>query len=145
MSNGNKFKGNKNKKSFRKKNPHPDFDENLDEYAKVISLQGGKHLTIQLLESKEKQVSAIIKGCHHRKIWYTKDELIIVRPLDNLYEVQGKVPPDELKSVQILFDKLEGIHNNSFVFDNNNPDENKGERKINANNIDEFEFDFDAI
>jgi translation initiation factor IF-1 len=157
MSNGNKFKGNNAKKSFRKKNPYIDFDEKLDEYGKVLSMQGGKHLTVQLLDnSKGKTVSAIIKGIHHRKIWYAKDELVIIRPLGNLYEVQGKVAEDDIKAIQRRFDKLEGNNNGLCVLnddddDNDNDDDADNSqrlRKINVDNKDKSdmsEFDFNAI
>ena len=143
MPNGNKFKGNKGKKGWRKKNPNSIFDEKVDEYAKVISLQGGKHLTIQLLDSKEKHVSALIKGSHHRKIWYKKEELIIVRFLENLYEVQGKVSAEETKTIQRLFDKLDGNDNNDIIFDDNT-DINDPNKTINDTNVDD-DFNFDDI
>lgn len=149
MPNGNKFKGNNKKKGFRKKNPYTDFDETIDEYAKVLSLQGGKHLTVQLLsDTKDKTVSAIIKGSHHRKIWYKKDELVIVRSMGNLYEVQGKISNDELKIIQQQFDKLEGNTNNTFTFDDDPLDMNNTDtRKINIDTIDKNtdDFDFDSI
>lgn len=153
MSNGNKFKGNNTKKSFRKKNPYSDFDEKTDEYAKILSLQGGKHLTAQLLDNaKDKIVNALIKGSHHRKIWYKKDELIILRSFGNLYEVQGKVSEDEIKTIQRRFDMLEGNADNSFTFDDDlnldGSDNSKQLRKINVNalnNKDESAFNFDDI
>ena len=123
------------------------FDEKTDEYAKVLSLQGGKHLTAQLLDSsKDKIVSAVIKGSHHRKIWYTKDDYIIVRPFENLYEVQGKVPDDYVKTIQNKFDKLDKKSNTSYIFEDDKPEDNmeNTQQKINANSIDDA-FDFNDI
>lgn len=117
MPNGNKFKGNKGKKGRRRKNPYADFDEKTDQYAKVLSMQGGKHMTVQPLDNPNGEtVSAIIKGSHHRKIWYRKDELIVIRTIGQLVEVQGKVPMDEINSIRQKFDMLEGGDNCRLVF-----------------------------
>jgi hypothetical protein len=150
MPNGNKFKGTKKKKGFRKKNPNPDFDERLDEYALVSTIQGGKHLSVKLFNTGNDIVQAIIKGSHHRKIWYKKDEIVIIRSLGNLYEVQGKVPPDEARALKRQFDKLNTNDNTNtpFVFNDevNDSDNSEHQCKINKDDINNSDdFDFDAI
>lgn len=123
QGNGNKFKGNKAKKGKKRKNPYATFDEKFDQYAKVVNMQGGKHMTVQPLDNLNGcTVLAIIKGKHHRKVWYNKDELIVIRNIgkrDNnkdLYEVQGKVQVQENSAVRNKFDKLQGDEDNNYIF-----------------------------
>lgn len=144
--NGNKFKGSNNKKGRKKKNPIADFNAKLDEYGKIVTIQGGKHLSVQLADKKDNIVHAIIKGSHHRKIWYKKDELVIIRSLGNLYEVQGKVATNEIKKIQHIFDKLEGNDKETFIFDDNNNIDSDNSDKLNGDNNDNnSDFDFDTI
>ena len=70
--NGNKFKGNQVKKTYRKRKDEYvyDFDEKNDKFAIVTSIAGGTHLIADILDenNNKKQVRAKIMGKHHKKV-----------------------------------------------------------------------------
>lgn len=114
--NGNKFKGNKQKKGSRgRKDVYADFNQDTDHYGKILGLEGGKHASVSLLPNGN-TVRAMLRGIHHKKVWFKKDDLVIIRGDNNFAEVWGKVNDNESNQIRREFDKLEGKNNNSIVF-----------------------------
>ena len=113
--NGNKFKGNKPKKSGRRrKEVYSEFDSNTDHYGRIVTLEGGKGISVLLLDNTDgKPIHVTIRGIHHKKVWFKKDELVVVRGS----ELWGKVSEGELNRVRRNFDRLEGKGDgNAIVF-----------------------------
>lgn len=111
--NGNKFKGNKPKKSGRgRKEVYSDFDASTDHYGRIVTLEGGKGVSVLLLDNTDgKPVHVTIRGIHHKKVWFKKDELVVVRGS----ELWGKVSDGELNRVRRDFDRLEGKGDSSAI------------------------------
>src|SRR5579872_6350206 len=104
--NGNKFKGNKQKKGGRtRKEVYSDFDQKTDRYGKIVGLEGGKGISVLLLDSTDgKPVRAAIRGIHHKKVWFKKDDIVVVRG----EEIWGKVNDNEVNRIRRQFDTIEG-------------------------------------
>lgn len=111
--NGNKFKGNKPKKSGRgRKEVYSEFDSSTDHYGRIVTLEGGKGVSVLLLDNTDgKPVHVTIRGIHHKKVWFKKDELVVVRGS----ELWGKVSDGELNRVRRDFDRLEGKGDSSAI------------------------------
>jgi hypothetical protein len=104
--NGNKFKGNQVKKSKRKEEFVMDYDIEKDKYAVVTGILGGNHLQADIIEGdKRKQVRARIMGIHYRKVYFKKDDLIVVNCDGNIFEVRGRVNDNEIDNVKKQFTK----------------------------------------
>jgi hypothetical protein len=129
--NGNKFKGNKPKKSGRgRKEVYADFNPKTDHYGRIVNIEGGKHVSVVLLDSPDtKPISATIRGIHHKKVWFKKDDLVIVRDNGNMPELWGKVSENECNKVRRFFDKNSTQGNNDAnIFQNaNDSDDEEGE------------------
>jgi hypothetical protein len=128
--NGNKFKGNKQTKGVRnRKRMIADFNSGTDRYAKIVSLEGGRHAMVLPLDSTDnKPISVMIKGIHHKKIWFKRDDLVVIRD----GEIEGRVNDTDRNKVQREFDKLDGDKSSHFIFQNDNEfsdDENSGEEE----------------
>lgn len=111
--NGNKFKGNKPKKSGRgRKEVYSDFNQSTDHYGKIVSLEGGKGVSVLLLDNTDgKPIHASIRGIHHKKVWFKKEDIVVIRGS----EVWGKVSDSELNRVRRDFDRLEGKGDSSTI------------------------------
>jgi hypothetical protein len=121
--NGNIFKGNKPKKGGRgKKEMYAEFNENTDQYGKIVSKQGGKHMSVLLLNDPSKTpVHATIRGIHHKRVYMNVDDFVIVRGNGNLYEIWGKVPDSDVSRVRRDFVMAEGDDSNkNFIFQRKN-------------------------
>jgi hypothetical protein len=121
--NGNATKGNAQKKKgggFGKKEIFSDFDPVTDYYAKIINMEGGKGVSVMPLKSiDQKPVHVNIRGIHHKKVWYRKDDLVVIRGI----EIWGKVNESEHNLVKRGFDKLEGKGDGSnVIFENEEED-----------------------
>lgn len=120
--NGNKFKGNKQKKGSRgRKDVYADFNPDTDHYGKILGLEGGKHASVSLLPNGT-TIRAMLRGIHHKKVWFKKDDLVIIRGDSNFAEVWGKVNDNESNQIRRDFDKLEGKNNSSMVIFNESDD-----------------------
>jgi hypothetical protein len=139
MPNGNLFKGNKKKKGGRKrKEEFADFNPLTDQYAKIIRLEGGKHMTVQPLNApKGTTLQAIISGKHHKKVWFKKEEIIVISttPGSNYTEVVGRVKHSELKKVRAKFDELEDNEDNVFDMTDDESDKNDSDEDIDFDEI----------
>ena len=118
--NGNKFKGNKVKKGARgRKSVQGECDPTTDQYARVVCMEGGNHMQVLSLNSPNKQtIRAKIKGIHHKKVWFKKDDYIVITVDGNVAEVQCKVLDTEIKRVRNEFEKMEGVRGDA-IFDVN--------------------------
>ncbi len=158
--NGNKFKGNKAKKGGRgRKNVYAEFDSKTDQYAKVHSIEGGKHLKVIPLNSIDnKPIVALIRGIHHKRVWFKKDDLVVITGTATLMEVVGKVNEGDASKVRTKFDKLDGGKTDNIFIDENefSDEELNDENKIipqpnrpfdlsELNKADDEEFDFDKL
>jgi len=120
--NGNKFKGNKQKKGSRgRKDVYADFNSDTDHYGKILGLEGGKHASVSLLPNGN-TIRAMLRGIHHKKVWFKKEDLVIIRGDSNFAEVWGKVNDNESNQIRREFDKLEGKNNSSMVIFNESDD-----------------------
>lgn len=155
--NGNKFKGNKAKKGRGRKNVYAEFDSKTDQYARVQSIEGGKHLKVIPLNSIDnKPIVAMIRGIHHKRVWFKKDDLVVITGDANLMEVVGKVNEGDVSKLRTKFDKLEGGQTDTIFIDENDfsDDEMAAENQIpqqtrnfDLNDLaeDSEELDFDNI
>jgi translation initiation factor IF-1 len=113
--NGNLFKGNTQKKKggrARKEVYCDTFDSTTDHYGKVVNLEGGKGVSVLLLDSIDgKPVHVTIRGIHHKKVWFKKEDLVVVRGS----ELWGKVSDSEANRVRRNFDRLEGKGDSSSI------------------------------
>ena len=111
--NGNKFKGNKQKKSGRgRKEVYSEFDPNTDQYGKIVTMEGGKGVSVIILNSPDgKPIHVAIRGIHHKKVWFKKEDLVVVRGS----EIWGKVSDGEMNRVRRYFDIFEGRGDNGMV------------------------------
>jgi hypothetical protein len=158
--NGNKLKGNNQKKGVRgKKEVYAVFDENTDKYAKIIARQGGKHVSVIILgDQKKTPVQVMIRGIHHKKVYMMVNDIVIIRGT----EVWGKVPDSDANRIKREFNKREGSEDTgNIIFQNENEinsddeDENPKSRTKsrttpnittdNSNKNEEEEFNFDDI
>ena len=116
--NGNKFKGNKAKKGARgRKNVYADFDPNVDQYAKIISIEGGKHMNVLPLDSADgTTVHATIRGIHHKKVWFKKDDYVVITYNGNIAEVMGKVNENDINRVRGQFDNTGDNKKDNIIF-----------------------------
>lgn len=105
--NGNKLKGNAQRKGGRRrKEVYADFDPNTDKYGRVVNLLGGRNVSVLILNDLTKTpIQVSIRGIHYNRVWYKKDDLVIVRDNDTLW---GKVPDEYYNKVKNDFDKFEG-------------------------------------
>jgi len=123
-TNGNKFKGNKQKKGRRgRKEMFASYDEESDTYGKIVGSQGGKHLSVLLLgDAEQKPIMASVRGIHHKKVYFKKDDLVVVRHNGNLYEIWGYIDESEIRRVREDFNRFENNGNQSSIIfqDKNN-------------------------
>lgn len=119
--NGNKFKGNKAKKGGRgRKNVYAEFDSKTDQYARVHSIEGGKHLKVIPLNSVDnKPIVALIRGIHHKRVWFKKDDMVVITGDSTLMEVVGKVNEGDISKVRTKFEKMEGGSTDLIFIDEN--------------------------
>ena len=138
--NGNALKGNNQKKIARKirKDEKVEFDSELDQYARVVCIQGGKHVTVHPLGNAEKDyISANIRGIHHKKVWFKPDDFVVIRNIENFVEIQGKVTDADMVNVKQTYEKL---------FKKNDRDTDIGfDIGDNADKKDDDSIDFDKI
>jgi translation initiation factor IF-1 len=154
VGNGNKFKGNKVKKSARgRKSGQANFDAATDQYACVVNIEGGKHVNVLLLDSVDKKSTpALIPGKFHRKVWFKKDDLVVVMGNGNLMEIKGMVSDSEIPRIRSKFDKLHGNNDRSLIFGNDDDnddgsDEEETGHKVNTvkESGDNDDFDISTI
>lgn len=123
-TNGNKFKGNKQKKGRRtRKEMFAKYDDSSDSYGKILASQGGKHMSVLLLgDAEKKPIMATVRGIHHKKVYFKKDDLVVIRHSENLYEIWGHVDESEVRRVRDEFNRFENDGNQSSIIfrDNNN-------------------------
>jgi len=151
--NGNRFKGNQQKKTGRaKKNAIADFDKDNDMYVRVVSIEGGKHLSVLPLDSSDKKtIMAVIPGKFHKKVWFRKEDILIVTKSGNICEVKGKIDEGSLSKIKSQFEKMDsGNNSDSMVFGNDNDDSDDDEKKDDNTKSDsktkkEEAFDFDSL
>jgi hypothetical protein len=121
--NGNAFKGNAQKKGGGgrpKKEVFSDFDPNTDRYGKIVNMEGGKGASVLLLNSIDgKPVHVSIRGIHHKKVWFKKDELVVVRGS----ELWGKVHEGEAKRIGRTFEQVQGKGDTNQILFGDLPDE----------------------
>jgi len=128
--NGNKFKGNQVKKTYRKRKDEYvyDFDEKNDKFGIVTSIAGGTHLIADILDenNNKKQVRAKIMGKHHKKVIFKKEDLIVINCDGNIFEVRGRVNDDDISKIKKQFIKEEETSENTgFTFENETIDFDK--------------------
>jgi len=120
--NGNKFKGNQVRKSKRKDEYVYDFNIETDKYAIVSGIVGGNHLLADIFEgNNKKQVRARIMGIHYRKVFYKKDDIIVINCDGNIYEVRGRVNENDIDNIKKQFVKQTDNENTDdigFDFEN---------------------------
>ncbi|VBB17810.1 hypothetical protein YASMINEVIRUS_273 [Yasminevirus sp. GU-2018] len=115
--NGNRLKGNKGKKGRRgRKEEHADFDPATDSFGKIISGLGSCQMSVQLLdEPNAKPVNAHIRGIHRGKLFFKKDDYVVIRHNGNLREIWGRVSEGDIRRVREDFAKIEGKGDKSSV------------------------------
>jgi hypothetical protein len=145
IGNGNRLKGNNQKKTARargRKDVNVDFDKDTDQYAQVINMQGGKHMTVLPLGNKDKEyIRATIRGIHHKKVWFKVDDFVVIRTDGNLVEVQGKASEYDINMVKKEFEKMKGSTAGFVIQTANDNDKEKKEES----DGDESEIDFEKI
>jgi hypothetical protein len=116
-TNGNKFKGNKQKKGRRmRKEMFAKYDDSSDTYGKIVASQGGKHMSVLLLgDTEKKPITASVRGIHHKKVYFKKDDMVVIRNNDNLYEIWGHVDDSEIRNVRDEFNRFENNGNQSSI------------------------------
>lgn len=157
VGNGNNVKGNIVKKRARKKKAtQAELDPDCDQYAKVISPEGGKHLRVMPLGSYDKKTVAVdIPGRFHKKVWFNKDDIIVITHASKdtsgrqKFEVKGRVGDGEVARIRTKFDRMDGDGTNALIFgdvDNLSDDEDDNKkipmqpiRKFKLEDIDEKE------
>jgi hypothetical protein len=109
QGNGNKVKGNNEKKVARnRKKQVIAYDESIHKFARVVSLDGGKHLKAIPQDSLDKTpLDYLISGKHHKRVWFRKDDIIVVAD----GEVLGKLDwceNIEINKIKHIFEKIDG-------------------------------------
>lgn len=136
--NGNKMKGNSQKKGGRtKKEIYTDFDPTTDRYGKILNLIGGKHVSVLLLnDTDNKPICANIRGIHHKKVWFRKDDLVVVRGTGNIVEIWGKVSEEEYNDIKRKFDLKENKGNtDNLIFQENDNESDSDSDSDVENNV----------
>lgn len=121
--NGNVFKGNNAKKAGRgrkRRDQNVECDEENEQYARVVSILGGKHVQVLPKGNAEKDtVQATIRGIHFKKVWFKPDDYVVIVNIDGIYEIKGKVTEEDKKTLQSSFEnnKTEEEADDGFDFD----------------------------
>lgn len=113
--NGNIIKGNQGKKDRRKINPHVAFMEG-NSYGKIVKLSGCEHVEVELATKNEdglKNITCRIPGKMYKKIWFNKDQIVVVGGSisKKVYELRGFPLESEEKQARKLFDKSSDDNN----------------------------------
>ena len=97
-SNLNKFKRKGNGKRKRR-NAMTKVEGDFDHYAIITDFSGSTRLLAKLLDGPV--VSVRIPNKFYKKVWFRKDDIIIVTKLaDTMFEIKGKVPDNELNLIK---------------------------------------------
>jgi translation initiation factor IF-1 len=128
---GKNFK--KGKKGGRKtKNPTTEFntEDGLHFYGQVKSRIGGNTLDVTLQTGET--VHATIPGRFIKKVWFNKDDLIVVRQEGNFYDIVQKVtnPTTMLEASVALNIKLDKDNSNLFRADIDELEDSDGEEEV---------------
>lgn len=115
--NGNLFKGNNQKKVMRgKKDEHVEFRSDTDQFAKVLAIEGGKIVRVVTANGDTKQeVRVVISGKHYKKIWFKKDDIVVI--CDG--EIRGKVSDKDFSKARTELSKI------NIECENTNTNENE--------------------
>lgn len=134
--NGNKFK---KKSANRRKKKTATYDDNLDNYAKVIDRAGSVYINVLPHgNAKDDIVKARIPGKFRKKVWFNPDDYVVIRQVaDNVIEIQGKIEDRDKNHVRKLFGNDESRDKGGFMIGSNSDDDDNAEG---ANN-DVFVFD----
>jgi hypothetical protein len=121
--NGNAYKGNAQKKGCGgrpKKEVFSDFDSSTDRYGKIINLEGGKGASVLLLNSIDgKPIHVSIRGIHHKRVWFKKEDLVVIRGS----ELWGKVPEGDAKRIGRTFEQVQGKGDTNQIIFGDLPDD----------------------
>ena len=158
-----KENGNKFKRKGRRKKRTAEYDEGLDQYAKVIDRAGSVYINVLPLgNSKDDCLKVRIPGKFRKRNWFNPDDFVVIRQVaDNIVEIQGKVEDRDLSYVRGQFAKMDGNNLGGFTMGQVEDDDIFGDDD-NGNNIapqpkrdmpsdddipknEDGEFDIDAI
>jgi initiation factor 1A len=83
----------------RNKNPVTKFDTNdgYHHYGQVIQILGGNRLSIRL--TNDEIVQAVIPGKFMNKVWFRKDDYVVLMRENNFYDVVQKITSSEVQSI----------------------------------------------
>jgi len=83
----------------RNKNPSTKFDTNdgYHHYGQVIQILGGNRLSIRL--TNDEIVQAVIPGKFMNKVWFRKDDYVVLKGENNFYDVVQKITSSEVQSI----------------------------------------------
>lgn len=122
--NGNIYKGNRQQKEERrKKNKEQHKKSSIvnsvsgdESYAFVDSLLGGKHVRVTMIDGADnKSVIAVIPGRFYKRVWFKKDDVVIVSENGNLREIKGKASESEASTIRSKFGRDKD--SNALVFE----------------------------
>jgi translation initiation factor IF-1 len=83
----------------RNKNPTAKFDTNdgYHHYGQVIQILGGNRLNIKL--TNDVNVQAVIPGKFMNKVWFRKDDYVVLKEENNFYDIVQKITSSEIQSI----------------------------------------------
>jgi initiation factor 1A len=83
----------------RNKNPATKFDTNdgYHHYGQVIQILGGNRLSIRL--TNDEIIQAVIPGKFMNKVWFRKDDYVVLMRENNFYDVVQKITSSEVQSI----------------------------------------------
>ena len=108
--NGNRTKGNSEKKNRRRVDPYAEKEE-TDLIGRVYR-NDGQHITVELPtenEDGEKLIKCRISGRMWKKIWFNKGDILVIthKFSEKIYEIKGKVNDAELRDAKKLFQDMD--------------------------------------
>lgn len=114
----------------RNKNPSTKFDTNdgYHHYGQVVQILGGNRISVRL--TNDEMVQAVIPGKFMNKVWFRKDDYVVLKRENNFFDVVQKITSSEIQS----------IASNSLCVKLDKDDYNIYQTELNQNNSDDEDF-----
>ncbi len=114
----------------RNKNPSTKFDTNdgYHHYGQVVQILGGNRVGVRL--TNDEMVQAVIPGKFMNKVWFRKDDYVVLKRENNFFDVVQKITSSEIQS----------IASNSLCVKLDKDDYNIYQTELNQNNSDDEDF-----
>jgi len=114
----------------RNKNPSTKFDTNdgYHHYGQVVQILGGNRIGVRL--TNDEMVQAVIPGKFMNKVWFRKDDYVVLKRENNFFDVVQKITSSEIQS----------IASNSLCVKLDKDDYNIYQTELNQNNSDDEDF-----